>query len=126
LTKEDTLTNVDRDEIRVDVEQGIFNVIESARTMEAYFLKKRLEISSQKPELLIKDDANELRLELIRKDELLKKNYEKINHWQSILSDVQGVTAGLFNELNTNTITQKICRFDVSRSFCLIVIELMC
>jgi mediator of RNA polymerase II transcription subunit 28 len=85
---------LDRDEIRVDVEQGIQGVIESARSMESYFLKKRLEIAAQKPELLIKDDANELRLELIRKDELLKKNYEKISHWQSILSDVQAATAG--------------------------------
>ncbi|XP_021948880.1 basic salivary proline-rich protein 1 isoform X1 [Folsomia candida] len=89
LTKEDTLTNVDRDEIRADVEQGISNVIECARTVESYFLKKRQEISAQKPELQIKDDSNELRLEMMRKDELLKKNYEKISHWQNILSDVQ-------------------------------------
>lgn len=57
--------------------------------MEGYFLKKRLEIAAQKPELIIKDDASELRFELYRKDELLKKNHEKINYWQSILADLQ-------------------------------------
>lgn len=80
---------MDKDEIRADVEQGLLNVISSARTVEAYFLKKRLEIAAQKPELQIKDDSNELRLEVMRKDELLKKNFEKITHWQSILNDVQ-------------------------------------
>jgi len=89
ITKEDTLTNVDKDEIRVDADQGISNFIEQARSMDGYFLKKRLEIAAQKPELIVKDDASELRIELFRKDELLKKNYEKINHWQSILADLQ-------------------------------------
>lgn len=95
LTKEDTLTNVDKDEIRVDVEQGIQNVIECARGVESYFLKKKLEIVALKPELQIKDDIVELRTELLRKDELLKRNYEKINHWMSILSEVQAAPAGI-------------------------------
>lgn len=92
---------MDRDEIRADVEQGISNVIECARTVESYFLKKRQEISAQKPELQIKDDSNELRLEMMRKDELLKKNYEKISHWQNILSDVQA--AGISNSFQTTS-----------------------
>lgn len=32
---------------------------------------------------------SELRLEMMRKDELLKKNYEKMAHWQNILADLQ-------------------------------------
>jgi hypothetical protein len=100
LTKEDTLTNVDKHEIRADVEQGISNVLQNARAMESYFLKKRLEIATQKPELLIKDELNELKMESMRKDELLKKNYEKINHWQSILSDVQSASTGLLIHLD--------------------------
>lgn len=89
ITKEDTLTNVDKDEIRIDAEQGIVNFVDQARSMEGYFLKKRLEIAAQKPELVVKDDASELRFELLRKDELLKKNYDKISHWQTILADLQ-------------------------------------
>jgi mediator of RNA polymerase II transcription subunit 28 len=92
VTKEDTLTNVDKDEIRVDVEQCLQNFIEQARAMEGYFLKKRLHIASQKPELLIKDDVSELRFEVMRKEELVKKNYEKIAYWQSILADLQSST----------------------------------
>lgn len=57
MTKEDTLSNLDRDEIKVDAELTLQNFIESARAMEGYFLKKRLQIAAQKPELLVKDDT---------------------------------------------------------------------
>lgn len=110
LTKEDTLTNVDKDEIRVDVDQGLQNLIENARMMESYFLKKRLEIGMLKPELLVKDDSNELRLELIRKDDLLKKNYEKINHWQSILSDVQPVAPAAGKSVMISVLTHDVAK----------------
>ncbi|CAL8074561.1 unnamed protein product [Orchesella dallaii] len=105
ITKEDTLTNVDKDEIRVDVEQGITNFVEQARSMEGYFLKKRLEIAAQKPELIIKDDASELRYELVRKEDLLKKNYEKINFWQSILADLQSAGTQQSKSMATGTAT---------------------
>lgn len=62
-------------------------MIDAARHMECYFLKKRLEIAKEKPELIVKDDTNELRSELVRKDELLKKNFEKMNYWLSILAE---------------------------------------
>ncbi len=92
VTKEDTLSNLDHDELRVDTEHALQELMEKAHAMEGYFLKKRLHIAHLKPELVLKDDTNELRLELMRKDELLKKNYEKINQWQNILADVQSVT----------------------------------
>ncbi|ODN01655.1 Mediator of RNA polymerase II transcription subunit 28 [Orchesella cincta] len=104
ITKEDTLTNVDKDEIRVDVEQGLLNFVDQARSMEGYFLKKRLEIAAQKPELIIKDDASELRFEMVRKDELLKKNYEKINVWQSILADLQSAGAQQSKNIPTGSV----------------------
>ena len=92
VTKEDTLSNLDHDELRVDTEHAIEDLMNEAHAMEVYFLKKRLHIAHLKPELVLKDDTNELRLELMRKDELLKKNYEKTNQWQSVLADVQSVT----------------------------------
>jgi len=81
--------------------------MERARAVEAYFLKKRLHIAHLKPELVLKDETNELRLELMRKDELLKKNYDRIGQWQSILADVQSgnASSGKFNHgFNTHTI----------------------
>jgi hypothetical protein len=35
-------------------------------------------------------DTNELRLELVRKEELIKRHYEKIAVWQNLLADLQG------------------------------------
>lgn len=58
--------------------------------MEAFFLQKRFLLSALKPELVINNDISDLRLELGRKEELLKRHYEKISHWQNMLADVQG------------------------------------
>jgi len=93
ITKDDILTNLDSDEIKNDADQTVQNLMDSARSMEAYFLKKRLHIASQKPELILKDECYDLRQELSRKDELLKKNYDKLGYWQSILADLQTVSS---------------------------------
>lgn len=34
-------------------------------------------------------DINDLRLELMRKDDLIKRHYEKITMWQNLLADLQ-------------------------------------
>lgn len=90
LTKDEPSPNSDKDETKVEVEQTTLRFIDLARQMEAFFLQKRFLLSALKPELVIKEDINELRLELGRKEELLKRHYEKINHWQNMLADVQG------------------------------------
>lgn len=62
--------------------------IDLARQMEAFFLQKRFLLSAFKPEMNVKEDINELRQELVRKDELLKRHYEKITVWQNLLGDL--------------------------------------
>uniref|UniRef100_S4PGG0 Mediator of RNA polymerase II transcription subunit 28 n=5 Tax=Pararge aegeria TaxID=116150 RepID=S4PGG0_9NEOP len=57
--------------------------------MEAFFLQKRFLLSAMKPELLVKEDNNELKCELQRKEELLARHYEKISQWQNLLADLQ-------------------------------------
>ncbi|KAG7298294.1 hypothetical protein JYU34_017892 [Plutella xylostella] len=42
-----------------------------------------------KPELLVKEDNNELKCELQRKDELLRRHCDKIGQWQTLLADLQ-------------------------------------
>lgn len=42
-----------------------------------------------KPELLVKEDNNELKCELQRKDELLRRHCDKIGQWQNLLADLQ-------------------------------------
>lgn len=58
--------------------------------MEAFFLQKRFLLSALKPEVVIKEDIIDLKTELTRKDELIKRHYEKIAVWQNLLADLQG------------------------------------
>lgn len=90
MTKEEAVPNSDKDEMKVEVEQTTLRFIDLARQMEAFFLQKRFLLSALKPEMIVKEDINEYRLELARKDELLKRHYEKIAIWQTLLADLQG------------------------------------
>ncbi|XP_014471365.1 PREDICTED: mediator of RNA polymerase II transcription subunit 28 [Dinoponera quadriceps] len=100
LTKDEGLGNngigisggvtVDKDEARAEVEQVTLRFIDLARQMEAFFLQKRFLLSALKPELVIKEDINDLKLELARKEDLIKRHYDKIAVWQSLLADLQG------------------------------------
>ncbi|KAJ8957604.1 hypothetical protein NQ314_006530 [Rhamnusium bicolor] len=89
LTKEEAVPTSDKDEIKVEVEQTTLRFIDLARQMEAFFLQKRFLLSALKPEMNVKEDISELRLELARKEELLKRHYEKIAVWQNLLADLQ-------------------------------------
>lgn len=100
LTKDEGLGNsgtgasggliVDKDEGRAEMEQATMRFIDLARQMEAFFLQKRFLLSALKPELLVKEEINELKLELARKEELIKRHNDKIAVWQNMLSDLQG------------------------------------
>ena len=98
--------------MKTDAEQNIARFIEVGKQLETFFLQRRLQLSVLKPEQLIKEvlckfflhvsyikfkilnicfqDCNELKLEIARKDELIKKHYEKIAVWQSKLGDLPG------------------------------------
>lgn len=89
LTKEEAITTDNKDDVKVEVEQTTLRFIDLARQMEAFFLQKRFLLSALKPEMVVKEDINELRLELARKDELLKRHYDKIAVWQNLLADLQ-------------------------------------
>ncbi|OWR54809.1 KDM4 protein [Danaus plexippus plexippus] len=92
LTKQETSPCVEKEEVRVEVER----FIDLARLMEAFFLQKRFLLSAMKPELLVKEDNNELKCELQRKEELLRRHSDKISQWQNLLADLQGHT--LYNK----------------------------
>jgi len=90
LTKEEAAPASDKDEIKLEVEQTTLRFIDLARQMEAFFLQKRFLLSALKPEMVVKEDIIELRNELSRKEDLLKRHYEKIAVWQNLLSDLHG------------------------------------
>ncbi|XP_076300962.1 mediator complex subunit 28 [Lasioglossum baleicum] len=81
---------VDEDEARSEVEQVTLRFIDLAKQMEAFFLQKRFLLSALKPELVVKEDINDLRVELARKEDLIKRHYDKIAVWQNLLADLQG------------------------------------
>lgn len=97
LTKDEGLGNngtgslsVDKEEVKGEVEQVTLRFIDLARQVEAFFLQRRFLLSALKPELVIKEDIADLRMELVRKEELIKRHYDKIAVWQNLLADLQG------------------------------------
>lgn len=79
------------DEIKLEVEQTTMKFIDLARQMETFFLQKRFLLSSSKPELLLKEENVDLRHEIARKDELIKKHVQKIGKWKEYLADITAV-----------------------------------
>jgi mediator of RNA polymerase II transcription subunit 28 len=81
------------DEIKLEIEQTTMKFIDLARQMETFFLQKRFLLSSSKPELLLKEENVDLRQEITRKDDLIKKHLQKIGKWKEYLADVAAVPA---------------------------------
>jgi mediator of RNA polymerase II transcription subunit 28 len=71
----------------VEVDNTIGKFIDLARQMEVYFLQRRFQLSCLKPELVLKEENSDLRYEIARKDELMKKNAIKLVKWKEFLSD---------------------------------------
>merc|ERR1711862_343566 len=46
-------------------------------------------IYNHKPEMILKEDTGELKVELGRKDELIRKHYEKLGKWKEMLAEAQ-------------------------------------
>merc|ERR1712061_716117 len=76
-----------------ELEGKVLRFTELARQLETFFSQKRFLLYSHKPELILKEDSDEMKRELLRKDELTKKHYEKLGDWQSLLQDMQGATS---------------------------------
>lgn len=89
LTKQEASTGIEKNEIGLEVEQTTSKFIDLARQMESFFIQKRFLLSALKPELMLKEENLDLRYEINRKDELIKKHYERIELWKNMLSDQQ-------------------------------------
>lgn len=90
LTKQESASGgTDKDEIKLEVDLTTMKFIDLARQMEAFFLQKRFLLSALKPELLLKEENLDLKHEITRKEELIRKHYEKIDEWKSLLQDQQ-------------------------------------
>ncbi|XP_031632556.1 mediator of RNA polymerase II transcription subunit 28 isoform X1 [Contarinia nasturtii] len=89
LTKQEASTGVEKDEIGMEVDLTTMKFIDLARQMEAFFIQKRFLLSALKPQLVLKEENVDLRWEINRKDEMIKKHYESIERWKNMLSDTQ-------------------------------------
>uniref|UniRef100_A0A2K5CVE5 Mediator of RNA polymerase II transcription subunit 28 n=1 Tax=Aotus nancymaae TaxID=37293 RepID=A0A2K5CVE5_AOTNA len=78
LVSQDYVSGTDQEEIRTGVDQCIQKFLDIARQTECFFLQKRLQLSVQKPEQVIKE----------RKDALVQKHLTKLRHWQQVLEDI--------------------------------------
>ncbi|KAM4810086.1 mediator of RNA polymerase II transcription subunit 28 [Rhinophrynus dorsalis] len=90
LVSQDYVNGTDQEEIRTGVEQCIQKFLDVARQTECFFLQKRLQLSVQKPEQVIKEDVSELRNELQRKEALIQKHLTKLRSWQQVLEEING------------------------------------
>lgn len=88
LTSQEYFNVQDYDEVKTGMELSLQKFLELARQTEAFFLKKRLILSKQKPEQFIKDETEDLRAELERKDIMIKKHQERLQKWQAMLNSV--------------------------------------
>jgi hypothetical protein len=56
-----------------------------ARQLEMSFIQKQFLVHAHKPELILKEDSSDLRAEVQKKDELIRRHYKKLSHWQAML-----------------------------------------
>ncbi|XP_055848833.1 mediator of RNA polymerase II transcription subunit 28 [Episyrphus balteatus] len=89
LTKQESNTGNNKEEIDLEVQKTTNKFIDVARQMEAFFLQKRFLVSTLKPDMLIKDENLELRNEITRKEALINKHYNRLEEWKNCLSDIQ-------------------------------------
>ncbi|VDI64060.1 mediator of RNA polymerase II transcription subunit 28-like [Mytilus galloprovincialis] len=89
VTSQEHFNTQDTDELKPGAEQTFQKFLDLCRQTEAFFLNKRLVLSKQKPEQVIKDETEDLRAELERKDALIKRNQEKLQQWQTLLNNIQ-------------------------------------
>lgn len=73
--------------IKLEVEQTTMNFINLARQIDVFFLQKRFLLSTLKPELLLSEENYDLKHELARKDELIRKHSDKIEQWKKLLNE---------------------------------------
>ena len=81
LTQEDFLYDKAPETLKAELDAKITKFTDLARQMETFFLQKQFLVYAHKPELHLKDESTELRQEIQRKDEIIKKHNERLANW---------------------------------------------
>ena len=51
--------------------------------------------------MILKEESEEMKREILRKDELIKRHYEKLGDWQALLQDMQSTPGSSSNSSTT-------------------------
>ena len=89
VTENDDLNEKDPGSLQKNVEEKVAQFADAARRLEIRFLQGRLLTHQHKPEMILKEDTAEMKAELFKKDELIRKHYEKLGQLKTMLADVK-------------------------------------
>ena len=67
LTEEDDLYSKDPEDVGKNIDEKISQFTDIARQLETYFLQKRFMVYNHKPEMILKEDSEVLKQELVLK-----------------------------------------------------------
>ncbi|XP_038070853.1 mediator of RNA polymerase II transcription subunit 28-like [Patiria miniata] len=90
LIAQDHLNVVDSQETRTSVEQSIQRFLDVSKELESYFLQRQQMLSVTRPELPIKEEVEELKQELQRKETLIQQHQANIQKWLAVLQQSDG------------------------------------
>uniref|UniRef100_A0A5S6QQI4 Mediator of RNA polymerase II transcription subunit 28 n=1 Tax=Trichuris muris TaxID=70415 RepID=A0A5S6QQI4_TRIMR len=79
------VSSVNAEEVKTSAEVAAHNFIEASRKLENYFTRKYQLFCAYCPEAALKEEINEMTLEIERKKTMLAKHEEKIIAWQRLL-----------------------------------------
>jgi len=86
LIREDNVFDRSPETLQEELETKILKMSEVARKLETFFCQKRLLLHSHEPEYNLSDENQELKREILRKDELIRRHSDKLSQWQAMLS----------------------------------------
>lgn len=79
----------DQMELKTSVDQSMQRFLELAKETENFFLQRQMLMATTKPETVIKEEIDELKSEISRKNTLLQNKVGKINNWLGVLQSVE-------------------------------------
>ena len=85
LTQEDYLYDKSSETVKAELDAKITKFTDLARKMETFFLQKQFLVYAHKPELHLENDSKELKQEIARKDEVIKKHNERLTNCLKML-----------------------------------------
>ncbi|XP_067944573.1 mediator of RNA polymerase II transcription subunit 28-like [Watersipora subatra] len=59
--------------------------VDAGRACEQFFLQKHIQIADSKPEQVLRDECNELKQEINKKDAAIMRYHENLRNWQQTL-----------------------------------------